>query len=108
MIFLEGKMSRQRLPFTVVRQHQKYWFIRYYDDQGVRRTIASGCTTKAAALRKAAEWYRAGILSGNSQGTMTFMEYSTNWWSWDRCAYIKSEALHGRILSRQYCNTNRL
>lgn len=83
-------MGKQRQQFTLVLQRKKYWYIRYYDEQNIRRAISSGTSSKGAAHRIATEWYRIGLLGMGIQGTMTFLEYSRFWWT-EKCPYVNSE-----------------
>ena len=38
---------------------------------------------------------------------MSFSQYATDWWIWDRCPYVKKKIARGATISRGYCDINR-
>ena len=38
---------------------------------------------------------------------ITFDEFSTNFWVWDKCSYLESQRLRGKILTRKYADNQR-
>lgn len=89
------------------RKKNKYiYYVQFYDEDGNRLSGRStGQTTKAAAETWTYEQLKRGYIK--TPKNITFGQYAQDWWTWDKCIYIKSRKLRGKPLSRSYIDTMR-
>jgi hypothetical protein len=84
---------RYRQDYTLYRRKMKdgvaVWYYRTYDEYGSRTTGRStGQTNKTNATKYCNELLRLGELVPIRD--ISFNNYTTDWWIWERCSYIRS------------------
>jgi hypothetical protein len=102
---------RYREPFTVFERRlssgKTVFYYRTYDQGGKRTTARStGQSTRTAAKAHCRELMRRGRLVPSLD--LSFEEYATNWWVYDRCRYIQSRLARGGSFSRTHADIQRL
>jgi integrase len=64
--------------------------------------VSSGCTSRSAACNWADSLVRSnGILSA-SKKSLSFDEFASSFWDWNRSAYIKGKLLRGQQIGRSH------
>lgn len=125
---------RYRSPYTLfkktLRSGKKIWYYYFYDERNVRRQFSTGCATKAQAEAVCLELYRSGsmiptvqnpialisirstdsILSQNGLNGKVplFLEFTENWFVYDKCEYIQKKLQYGYSLTRSYAYKRRM
>jgi integrase len=84
---------KYRQDYCLYRRKMKnsvaVWYYRTYDEYGQRTTGRStGQTNKTLARRYCNQLMRRGKLVPIRD--VSFNNYSTDWWLWERCSYIRS------------------
>jgi integrase len=83
------------------------WYYRTYDSDGRRTTGRStGTTNKAAAHQVVIRLIREGRLEHPAK-EISFGEYSNDWWISDRCPYVQSRLMRGKVLTQKYIENQR-
>lgn len=101
---------RYHLPYTLYRRRisggRRVYYYRFYDVDG-QRTMgrSTGETNKAAAHQAVVRLIQEGRLDNNKE--ITFEEYSTDWWIADRCPYVQSLQMRGKVLTKKYIENQR-
>ena len=98
-------------PYTLygrrLRNGHHVWYFRIYDSDGHRMAGRStGTTNKAAAHQVVIRLIQEGRL-GLPATEITFENYSTDWWIADRCPYVQSRLMRGRVLTQKYIENQR-
>jgi len=77
------------------------YYIRFNNSDGTLLPArSSGQRTKAAAETWAYEQLKEGIIGKDKD--ITFFEYARDFWQWDKCEYVKSKLVRGKMISRRY------
>lgn len=102
---------RYREPFTVFARNthsgKTIYYYRTYDTEGNRTTARStGQTGKSAA--KAYCWSLLKQERLIPSRDLSFAEYATDWWLYDKCRYIKSRLACGGSFSRMRADIQRM
>jgi len=92
-------------PYSLHKRPSKkfkhVYYCQFYDEDGNRLTARStGHVSKSAADTWAIEQLKKGVISSGKN--VTFGKYAENWWTWDKCPYVKSKRSRGVNLSRSY------
>ena len=91
---------RYRLEFSIYPRTMKsgktIFYYRTYDEDGER---TSGKTTGKTSRTAAKQWCQRQLKQGNlrSEKEIKFSDFSTKWWDWDTCQYVKNKRRIGRI-----------
>ena len=102
---------RYHRPYSLygrrLQNGHRVWYVRTYDTDG-RRTggRSTGTTNKAAAHQIVIRLVQEGRL-GQPATEITFEQYSTDWWIADRCPYVQSRLMRGRVLTQKYIANQR-
>ena len=85
------------------RNNKHIYYVQFYDEDGNRLTARStGQKSKAAAETWAYEQLKKGIIA--TEKNITFGKYAENWWTWDKCQYVKGKIARGGGVSRAYAD----
>lgn len=101
---------RAKKPFVVFKRTldsgKPVYYYYAYSPEGRRLSPRStGQRTKSAAERYCADLYRSGELI--SRASITFRDYTENWWVWDKCEYIKRKLRSRGRFSPSYAASQR-
>ena len=82
------------------------YYVQFYDDAGHRMTARStGQTTKSAAEQWAYTQLKAGVIP--TDRNISFGKFTEDFWTWDKCSYVKSRRKRGANISRGYVDDMR-
>ena len=106
-------MGRYREPFSLFARKTKkgkIWYYRSYDEYG-NRTV--GRSTGETSKTRARQYCCKLLLEGRIVPTkeISFAAYTTNWWLWDKCDYIRGRLARSTTgkpkISRRYADDSR-
>jgi integrase len=100
---------RFRAPFTLFKRRldsgKIVWYYHVYDENGRRRQYSTGTAKKRDAWAVCIELYRKDRLI--AQPSLTFADYTADWFIYDKCPYIKYRLLRGFSYSKSYAKNQR-
>ncbi len=100
-------MGSGQISFTLyprkTKDRKRIWYYRVVDASGRSSGRSTRQTNKGAARVYATELLRSGKLNRHDP---LFEEYTKDWWTWERCRYVRLKRLEGRI-SRSYVEVRR-
>jgi hypothetical protein len=96
--------SSQKRP-TRKKNHFIY-YIKFRDPETgtYLNATSSGCTSKAAACNWAEEQLKSGRVKSFAKGFITFDNFATDFWDYDKSAYIQGKLARGDSISKGYAS----
>jgi integrase len=89
------------------KKYKQVYYVRFRDPENGERmsAVSSGHTTKSGARNWAIEQIQAGNIDRKSK--VNFSVYTTEWFVWGKCPYIKLMLSKGHRFSRSYAENRR-
>ena len=95
---------KQREPYTLFPRKMKsgktVWYYRTYDNDQRTTARSTGQRTKSAARTFVTELLKQNRLV--PQKNPLFRDYFADWWTWDKCRYVRGKRVKGARISPGY------